>query len=158
MVSGLLVLFATVALETDQRARGNMLVYCTQLAQDAVDCGFRVAKGAHKVILESIEDGYLTWHNLEAIDRLRRDCISRVYVNQNTFTKSVVQKSPGKSGIQPVSKPKTCKHFNTGTCNQNGDHTNGNIKYKHICSFCASMGKQYTHAEQNCNKKTADNT
>ena len=34
-------LFATVALETDQRARGNMLVYCTQLAQDAVDCGLK---------------------------------------------------------------------------------------------------------------------
>ena len=145
-------LFATVALQTDQRARGNMLAYCTQLAQDAVDCGFRVAKGAHKVVLESIEDGYLTWHNFEAIDRLRRDCISRVYVNysnhadQNVFNKSSVSKSPVKT--------KVCILFNAGTCNHKSDHSNGNIKYTHICSYCVTTGKQYTHAAQNCNKKT----
>ena len=55
------------------------LNHITKLAQDAVDCGFRVARGAHAAVLVALEEGRVSWMEPEAIEAIRRDSVSRVY-------------------------------------------------------------------------------
>ena len=80
-----------------------MLNHITRLSQDVVDCGFRVAKGAHAAVLVAIEEGRVSWMEPEAIECIRRDSVSRVYFEAE---------GPGRSSFAPgasttAAKPKS---------------------------------------------------
>ena len=146
-----------LAMERNPLCKKTMLNHITRLSQDVVDCGFRVAKGAHAAVLVALEEGRVSWMEPEAIEGIRRDSVSRVYFEAE---------GPGRSSFTPgassVAKPKpqgttkthsVCKHYNKNTCSSEGDHVVGNILYKHVCSFCKANGKSYPHTELACNKK-----
>ena len=146
-----------LAMERDPLCRNTMLNHITKLAQDVVDCGFRVARGAHAAVLVALEEGRVSWMEPEAIEAIRRDSVSRVYFEAE---------GPGRSsftqGTSSAAKPKpqggtrthsVCKHYNKNTCSHEGDHIAGNILYQHVCTYCRSSGKSYPHTELACNKK-----
>ena len=146
-----------LAMERNPLCQKTMLKHITRLSQDVVDCGFRVARGAHAAVLVALEEGRVSWMEPEAIEAIRRDSVSRVYFEAE---------GPGRSSAAPVaasvakSKPQgtqkthsVCKHYNNNTCKSKSDHVVGNILYKHICSFCKANGKSYPHTELACHKK-----
>ena len=146
-----------LAMERNPLCRKTMLNHITRLSQDVVDCGFRVARGAHAAVLVALEEGRVSWMEPEAIECIRRDSVSRVYFEDQ---------GPGRSSFAPgastVAKPKpqgttkthsVCKHYNRNTCSHEGDHASGNVLYQHVCTYCRSNGKSYPHTELACNKK-----
>ena len=60
-----------LAMERDPLCRKTMLNHITRLSQDVVDCGFRVAKGAHAAVLIALEEGRVSWMEPEAIEGIR---------------------------------------------------------------------------------------
>ena len=146
------------ALERDPLLAKNMIDHIIKLFKDVVDCGFRVARGAHAAVLIALEEGRVTWAEPDAIDAIRRDSVSRVYIEADGPSRPAFNQ-----GSTGATRPKVqgnnkkvssvCKLYNRGTCSHDGDHTNGNIVYKHVCSYCRSNGKSYTHPETACNKK-----
>ena len=146
-----------LAMEGNPLCKKTMLNHITRLSQDVVDCGFRAARGAHAAVLVALEEGRVSWLEPEAIEGIRRDSISRVYFEAEVPTRSSF--APRTSTTAP-SKPQggtkthsVCKLYNKGTCSSQGDHTVGNVLYKHICSFCKNNGKSYPHTELACQKK-----
>ena len=147
-----------LAMERDPLCRKTMLDHITRLSQDVVDCGFRVAKGAHAAVLIALEEGRVSWMEPEAIEGIRRDSISRIYFEAEGSGRSSFTPGPSTAAAQPRPKATTkthsvCKHYNKNTCTSEGDHVVGNILYKHVCSFCRASGKSYPHTELSCNKK-----
>ena len=147
-----------LAQEKDPLVAKHMLAHITKLAKDAVDCGFRLAKGAHAAVLCALEEGRVTWADPAAIEEIRRESVSRIFIDAEAYSRPAFQQSAA-TGAKPKvhgNNNKTssvCKLFNRGTCTHDVDHTNGNIDYKHVCSYCRSNGKSYTHPETACNKK-----
>ena len=149
-------------MERDPLCRKTMLKHITRLSQDVVDCGFRVARGAHAAVLVALEEGRVSWMEPEAIEAIRRDSVSRVYFEaEGPGRSSSVQGTTSAARPKPQGVTKShsvCKHYNKNTCSSNGDHVVGNILYKHVCSFCSTKGKSYPHTEAACNKKHDKNS
>ena len=134
-----------VAQERDPILAKHMLAHITKLAKDAVDCGFRLAKGAHAAVLCALEEGRVTWAEPDAIEEIRRDSVSRIFIEAEAFSRPVFQQSAN-TGAKPKVQGKNknvsvCKLFNRGTCTHDADHTNGNIEYLHVCAYCRANGK-----------------
>ena len=159
-------------MQRDPLIKQNMSAHVARLSQDVVDCGFAVAKGAHAAVLIAIEDGRANWAEPHVIESIRRDSVSRVYLEaaasaRESFTSvsfgGARPRSTGSSDGRDISGPQrnkankthaVCKHYNNNTCNQTSDHTVGNITYNHVCSFCRANGKSYPHPEAACQKKS----
>ena len=159
-------------MQKDPLIKQNMSAHIARLSQDVVDCGFAVAKGAHAAVLIAIEDGRANWAEPHVIECIRRDSVSRVYLEaaasaRESFTSGAFggarPRSTGSSdgrdnsGLQRNKSNKThavCKLYNNNTCTQTSDHTVGNINYNHVCSFCRANGKSYPHPEAACQKKS----
>ena len=147
-----------LAQEKDPLVAKHMLAHITKLTKDVVDCGFRLAKGAHAAVLCALEEGRVTWADPAAIEEIRRESVSRIFIEAEDYSRPAFQQSAA-TGAKPkvhANNNKTgsvYKLFNRGTCTHDADHTNGNIDYKHVCSYCRSNGKSYTHPETACNKK-----
>ena len=172
-------------LQKDPLIKQNMSAHIARLSQDVVDCGYTVAKGAHAAVLIAVEEGRANWAEPHVIESIRRDSVSRVYLeaaasarqpftpgafggarprstgfsdgnNSGTHHNSGTQRN--NSGPQRNNKSNkthaVCKHYNSNTCTHSGDHTVGNIVYKHVCSFCRASGKSYPHPEAACQKKS----
>ena len=156
-------LMKILEMERDPTAKANMLRHIAKLSQDVVDCGYRVAKGAHSAVLVALEDGRVSWFEPEVIDGIRRDSVSRVYLDTggyNQRSSSSGENSSARrtfsSGESRTDGPKSksiCRLFNNGTCKHDSDHTVGNVIYRHICSYCRISGKSYKHNVLECNKK-----
>ena len=58
--------------EQDPAIRENMVEYLTELLQDACDFSWDAAKGAHSVLLHKMQDGVLSWDNLEEVHKIRK--------------------------------------------------------------------------------------
>ena len=160
-------------MQRDPLIKRNMSAHIARLAQDVVDCGFAVAKGACAAVLIAIEEGRANWAEPDVIEDIRRDSVSRVYLDaaasaRPSFTpgafggarpRSTRSSDGGANNGQQRSKSNNnkthavCKLYNNNTCSQSGDHTVGNIIYKHVCSHCRGNGKSYPHPESACQKK-----
>ena len=59
------------------------------------------------------------------------------------------------SGAKPKAEPAPCHLFNTGTCDKEDGHVEGNIIMKHRCAVCwyGAGLKECTHLLQDCNKR-----
>ena len=158
-------------MQRDPLIKQNMSAHIARLSRDVVDCGFAVAKGAHAACLIAIEEGRANWAEPDVIEDIRRDSVSRVYLNAAASARPSF--TPGAfGGTRPRStnssdnrannapqrgksdkKHAVCKLYNNNTCTQTGDHTVGNVVYKHVCSHCRGNGKSYPHPEAACQKK-----
>ena len=61
-----------VELEKSALVRAHMIDYLTKFFQNVCDYGWTQVKGAHQVVLTSMEDGILTWENLKQCNKLRK--------------------------------------------------------------------------------------
>ena len=125
-----------LAMERNPLCRKTMLNHITRLSQDVVDCGFRVARGAHAAVLVALEEGRVSWMEADGIEAIRRDSVSRVYFEAEApGCSSSTQRVPSLGKAKPQGTQKThsvCKHYNSNTCSHHGDHVVGNILYKHV--------------------------
>ena len=55
------------------------------------------------------------------------------------------------------SKGMPCKFYQKGTWQHKTDHESGSNFYEHICSVCASQGKEYRHAAKDCRVSRSKN-
>ena len=67
-------------MQKDPLIKQNMSAHIARLSQDVVDCGFSVAKGAHAAVLIAVEEGRANWAEPHIIESIRRDSVSRVYL------------------------------------------------------------------------------
>ena len=136
--------------ETDTLTRANMLEHLTELYQDICDIGWQQAKGAQFVIYSKMEDGILTWADLDKLEKIRKTYIRAGTVSTHSDFNSNYRKTK-KSSIP-------CRDYNEGRCTKQQDHDIGVITHRHICAFCLySNNKQYNHPESLCMKKKAKN-
>ena len=96
-----------LAMERDPLCRKTMLNHITRLSQDVVDCGFRVAKGAHAAVLVALEEGRVSWMEPEAI-AIRRDSVSRVYFEDqgSRVAHHSLRGPPPSQNLNPRAPPK----------------------------------------------------
>ena len=138
-------LMKILAQERDPLLAKHMLDHITKITKDAVDCGFRLAKGAHAAVLCALEEGRVTWAEPDAIDGIRRDSVSRIFIEAEVYSRPTPFQQSATGGAKPKAqgskKVSVCKIYNRGTCSHDSDHTNGNVVYKHVCSYCRSNGK-----------------
>ena len=50
-------------------------------------------------------------------------------------------------------KPVPCKLYQKDTCSHNKDHETSGQLYLHVCSYCYSQGKSFTHTNTNCKSR-----
>ena len=123
--------------ENNVDVKNSMLEYMSELMEDAQDFGWSSAKGAHAVLLCRMEEGKVTWKMTEKIDRIRR-----------AHAQKVVNTSSKKSSSDQQGMP--CKFFQTPKCPHKGDHHTSGQFYRHICSFCSTLGKRLPHPLKDC--------
>ena len=125
--------------ENDQCVKDKMLLYLSDLMEDATDFAWVNAKAAHAVVLCEMERGVLDWHDTDRLDRLRR-AHAQKHVTQ---IKHGISKTDAR-------RPWYCKQFQSGNCHHIKDHEFGGKVFRHICAFCITLGKQYNHPEKDC--------
>ena len=131
--------------ENNVATKNAMLEYMSELMEDAQDFEWASAKGAHAVLCR-MEEGKVNWAMTDKIDRVRR-----------AYAQKVVNNSSKKSRAELPGVP--CKFFQNQKCPHKGDHHMAGQLYKHICSFCNTLGKRFPHALKDCRnskKSTAD--
>ena len=130
--------------ESNVVTKNSMLEYLSELMEDAQDFGWTSAKGAHAVLLCRMEEGKVNWANTEKIDRIRRAHAQKVVNN------SVKKPNSELSGVP-------CKFFQNQKCPYKGDHHTSGQWYRHICSFCNTLGKRFPHALKDCRNSKKSN-
>ena len=125
--------------ESDQNCREQMLVYLSDLMEDATDFTWANAKAAHAVLLCDMERGVLDWSHTSRIERIRRAHAQKHHVQRSNWGKH-----------EMVKKPWYCKHFQSGTCMYSKDHEHGGKMFRHICVHCLAQGKQVNHSGKDC--------
>ena len=123
--------------ESNVVTKNSMLEYLSELMDDAQDFGWTSAKGAHAVLLCRMEEGKVNWAMTEKIDRIRRAHAQKVVNN------SAKKPNSGLSGVP-------CKFFQNQKCPHKGDHHTSGQWYRHICSFCNTLGKCFPNALKDC--------
>ena len=123
--------------ETNVSTKNFMLDYLSELVEDAQDFGWTSAKGAHAVLLCRMEEGKVYWAMTEKIDQIRR-----------AHAQKVVNSSSKKSNSELPGVP--CKFFQNQKCPHKSNHYTSGQLYKHICSFCSTLGKRFPHALKDC--------
>ena len=125
-----------------------MLLYVSDLLQNALDLGWPVAKGSYKVLMTEMETTELSWDDLGAVQSLRQQYTQRNLRPNPPNGNSHSSKSTF-AGVKKV-----CPHYQTGTCAMDSDHKTGNIHYRHICAYCFNtISKPFPHREQECRRK-----
>ena len=73
-----------------------MLVYVSDLLQNALDLGWHTARGSYKVLMTEIEAQTLDWDDLEGVQAIDRQYaqrnVSRPPMSGNRFGSSFVKK------------------------------------------------------------------
>ena len=123
--------------ESDVNTKNSMLEYLSELMEDAQDFGWTSAKGAHAVLLCKMEEGKVNWAMTDKIDHIRR-----------AHAQKVVNNSSKKSTSELPGIP--CKFFQNQKCPHKGDHHTSGQFYRHICSFCNTLGNHFPHALKDC--------
>ena len=113
-----------------------MLLYLSDLTEDATDFAWTNTKAAHAVVLCEMERGALTWHDTNRLDRLCR--AQRHFVNKQNVGKTDTR------------KPWYCKLFQSGSFYYAKDHETNGRYYRHICAHCLSLGKTFSRTEKDC--------
>ena len=131
--------------EKNVNTKNQMLDYMSELMEDAQDFGWASAKGAHAVLLCRMEEGKVNWNMTEKIDRIRRAHAQKVI---NVASKKLNADSQGVP----------CKFFQSQKCPHKGDHHTGGQFYRHICSFCNTLGKRFPHPVKECINSKRTNT
>ena len=117
----------------------------SELMEDAQDFGWSSAKCAHAVLLCWMEESKVNWNMTEKIDRIRRAHAQKVI---NVPTK--------KTNVDSQGVP--CKFFQSPKCPHKGDHQTGGQFYRHICSFCNTLGKRFPHPVKKCRNSKRSST
>ena len=131
--------------ESDVNTKNSMLEYLSELMEDAQDFGWTSAKGAHAVLLCKMEEGKLNWAMTDKIDRIRR-----------AHAQKVVNNTSKKSSSELPGVP--CKFFQNQKCPHKGDHHTSGQFYRHICSYCNTLGKRFPHALKDCRNSKKSNS
>ena len=125
--------------ENDVATKNVTLEYMSELMEDAQDFGWASTKGAHAVLLCRMEEGKVNWAKTEKIDRIRRAHAQKVV---NNTSKKSTSELPGVP----------CNFFQNQKCPHKGDHHTAGQLYKHICSFCNTLGKRFSPCSQRLQK------
>ena len=138
---------AIIKNEKNVNTKNQMLDYMSELMEDAQDFGWPSAKGAHAVLLCRMEEGKVNWNMTEKIDRIRR-----------AHAQKVINVAPKKANAEPQANAVPCKFFQSQKCPHKGDHHTGGHLYRHICSFCNTLGKRFPHPIKECRNSKRTNT
>ena len=133
--------------ESDENCREQMLVYLSDLMEDATNFTWGNAKAAHAVLLCEMERGVLDWSHTSRIERIRRAHAQKHHVHRPNWGK---QEKSNWGKQENTKKPWYCKHFQSGTCMYSKDHEHGGKMFKHICVHCLAQGKQVNHPGKDC--------
>ena len=131
--------------EKNVNTKNQMLDYMSELMDDAQDFGWPSAKGAHAVLLCRMEEGKVNWSMTDKIDRIRR-----------AHAQKVINVAPQKVNTESQGIP--CKFFQSQKCPHKTDHHTGGQFYRHICSFCNTLGKRFPHPVKECRNSKRVNT
>ena len=131
----------SVQLEQSPEVREAMLDYYIKLAQDGIDVGWNIARGANAVIYSTLEQGRVSWCQTGEMDRLRM-----LYTQRSTVADT---------HVKPADKRRViCFNFNNNKCLKDGDHDKDGVTYRHICKYCFNVTrKPFGHAEVNCKRR-----
>ena len=145
-------LLAIANQEKDFSKKNNMISYFTRLHQDMIDFNFQAVLGANGVVFSALEEGRLSWNDLDMIFELK----SRFLVNSLPLARGDRQQSGHSAGASRLRNrnAKPCSKFNTGQCTLPGDHMANGIGVAHICAFCYTQGLRFSHSERTCRKKS----
>ena len=104
-------------------------------------------------------DGRATWSNSDMLHSLKKQYLLTTEVrnsasNHSNHSNSNSSKNQVHSSTNS-SQSRLCKNFNMGKCSQSHGHIHSGVTYTYFCSFCAKQGALFTHAENNCKKRTA---
>ena len=124
---------AIIREEKNVKIKNAMLEYMTDIMEDAQDFGWATANGAHALILCRMEEGKVDWLSSEKLDRLRRAHAQKIVTNTGSNSNS----SKNRTEAQGV----PCKFYQSAKCSHKNDHTTSGQLYRHICSYCFSLGK-----------------
>ena len=137
--------------EQDIHIKGNMIEYLTELFQNVCDHSWQAAKGAHLVVITKIEKGLITWGDLKKVNKVRK-----TYVRATSNSSSGQADSNNVNNKKGFRKPSSipCKEYNEDRCSKTGDHDQGLITHKHVCTYCMyTNSRLYNHPEAQCNNK-----
>ena len=146
-------LLAIANQERDISKKNNMISYFTRIHQDMIDFNFQSVLGANGVVFSALEEGRLSWYDLDMIFELK----SRFLVNSLPNLARNDRQQYGHSGGagRPRNRnAKPCSKFNTGQCTLPGDHLVNGANVAHICAFCYTQGLRFSHSERTCRKRS----
>lgn len=124
-----------------ESTRKHMLTHLHELMLDATDFPWPNVRNYHAVLLNQFEMDRVTWEDTDKIQQLRHTYAHRVHVAKPVSSRS-------KSDI------KYCAAYQTGTCEEPGDHQTSKGLLKHICAHCLRVtGIGYGHPEEKCRRK-----
>ena len=105
--------------------------------KDATSLPWPAVRAAYGTSMHEVELGNLAWG-----DQMQW-AINRLSASQIAMANTHIATN------QQNHRTKICKYFNEGTCTIESHHG----QYKHICSFCAKLGKTLNHQESKCFNK-----
>ena len=105
--------------------------------KDATSLPWPAVRAAYGTSMHEVELGNLSWGDQMqwAINRLSASQIAMANTHISTN--------------QQNQRTKICRYFNEGMCTFESHHG----QYKHVCSFCAKLGKMLNHQESKCLNK-----
>ena len=106
------------------------------------------------MVLSAIEERRATWKDINHINLIRTQYSNKIVVHSPSQAIIAPSSKSGRNNVQS-GNTKPCRKFNSGKCQFEGHHTFNGVTYKHNCNFCYQQGKQFNHAEVNCNNKNA---
>ena len=133
--------------QQDQATQLLLLKYLQNLAIDISKHGFDTVRDFHALVLGRIEQNRLTWSDNDQMILLKQ---------QHVWNKPVVNpaRDPAPAAKPHTARPWTpCIPYQDGKCSQKGDHFTPKGYVKHVCAFCKTRNKVYSHPESECLKK-----
>ena len=91
-----------------------------------------------------MEEGKANWLMSDKSDRLRRAHAQKIVTSQSMSSENKV-----KADSQGI----PCRFFQAGKWSHKNNHTVNGQLYNHICSFCHSTGKTFSHPLKDCRNK-----
>ena len=138
-----------------------ILHHVEDVTADAMLLPWNTVRRFSQLLINEIEKGRMAWDNWPAIEAMR----TRTLALGDTGVKA--QSTRSSQNVRPTGQRERdtrqreliCKHYNTQAgCRNQWDHTEGDVRLMHGCSFCyCTSARAYAgHNILNCDKLRAE--
>ena len=150
------IIASSLPINKSTRAAFDHIAYLCDILTDSMHTDWDLVLNSHRQVLHMIEQGQLTWENVEARNMQREKQLARADKERQSGRGRSASEGTRAQPSRPSYQGRvlTCTPYQTGKCTHVASHHSNGQWLQHLCATCVRVtGQKNGHREVDCKRK-----